>query len=175
MQRVIDAANRSNFAQNVAKGLTATKRLHFRRLQRARRPAKRGQNAKKCSRMLRNAKVNARIRELLPAATIEASMREVNARVAAQQDRWERMQRVIDERCAGPRPPGGARAARRGYWCARCGSAGRCGRAGADVRAAGRAREEAGAAGADRRRFLWRRAVPGSTKSNACSGSSPTE
>ena len=35
-------------------------------------------------------------------ATIEASIREVNARGAAQQDRWERMQRVIDERAQDP-------------------------------------------------------------------------
>ena len=66
-------------------------------------------------------KVSARIRELqgtIAQATIEASIREVNARVAAQQDRWERMQR---HRCAGPRPPWWRRAARRGCWYARCG------------------------------------------------------
>ena len=38
----------------------------------------------------------------IAAATIEASIREVNARVAAQQDRWERMQGVIDERAQDP-------------------------------------------------------------------------
>ena len=98
MQRVIDAANRSNFAQNVARGVTATK------LYVSDGYSKAGASPSS-ARMLTNAMVKARIRELqstIAQATIEASIREVNARVAAQQDRWERMQRVIDERAQDP-------------------------------------------------------------------------
>ena len=43
-----------------------------------------------------------RLGELQSTPAIEAAIRAVYARVAAQQDRWEQRQRVIDERAQDP-------------------------------------------------------------------------
>lgn len=86
------------FAQGVARGLSATASY----LASGYRAGGAGQSA---GRLLKNAEVKARVLELksiLANRVIEAEIGIRNARVAALQDRWERMKRVILERAADP-------------------------------------------------------------------------
>src|ERR1017187_1893107 len=106
---VLDNSKHEHFALLVAKGVSASKAY-----------VSVGYSVKgsapSASRLLTNAKVCARIRELqetLSAGTIALSSR--NARLQALQNRWDRMRRVIDERAASP---DFARGAGRDHWTA---------------------------------------------------------
>jgi hypothetical protein len=95
---VLDNSKHEHFALLVAKGVSASKAY-----------TSAGYSAKgsapSASRLLTNAKVCARIRELqetLSAGTIALEISSRNARVQALQNRWDRMRRVIDERAASP-------------------------------------------------------------------------
>ena len=95
---VLDNSKHEHFALLVAKGVSASKAY-----------VSVGYSVKgsapSASRLLTNAKVCARIRELqetLSAGTIALEISSRNARVQALQNRWDRMRRVIDERAASP-------------------------------------------------------------------------
>ena len=95
---VLDNSKHEHFALLVAKGVSASKAY-----------VSVGYSVKgsapSASRLLTNAKVCARIRELqetFSAGTIALEISNRNARVKALQNRWDRMRRVIDERAASP-------------------------------------------------------------------------
>ena len=104
---VLANSKHEQFAQAVAKGVSATK---------AYTSAGYSANGAKQSaaRMLTNADVCARIRELqqtLAAGTIALEISSRSARVQALQNRWNRLRQVIQERAASPEfadVPGGA-------------------------------------------------------------------
>lgn len=69
--------------------------------------------AQSAARLLTNAKVRARVEEIkrsIAARLTDCSIREVDARVRALQDRWDRLNRIVAARAADPdirRAPGG--------------------------------------------------------------------
>lgn len=86
------------FAQGVARGLSAAAAYLAAGYQTV-------GSAQSAGRLLRNVDVQGRVLELkklIAARVIEAEIGIRNARVAALQDRWERMKRVILERAADP-------------------------------------------------------------------------
>ena len=95
---VLDNSKHEHFAQLVAKGVSATKASTS--------AGYSDKGAKQsAARLLTNADLCARIRELqetLSAGTIALEISSRNARVQALQHRWDRMRRVIDERAASP-------------------------------------------------------------------------
>jgi hypothetical protein len=95
---VLENSKHEQFALRVAKGVSATKAYVSAGYSAA--------GAKvSASRLLTNANVCSRIREIqetLSAGTIALEISSRNARVQMLQNRWDRMRRVIDERAASP-------------------------------------------------------------------------
>ena len=99
---VLESSKHEQFAQHVAKGVSATKAYVLAGY------SEKGAGPSAC-RMLRNASISARVAELQDAIATEMlqrSIHDVNCRLAAQQDRWLKLQQLIAERAAAPEMEG---------------------------------------------------------------------